>query len=404
MELSGIVLKIASRCNLNCSYCYMYNKGDQSYKAQPKVMSKETMVKVVDRIEEYCLANNKSDFLIIFHGGEPLLADKALFRYFVNECHKRTSVAFDFILQTNGVLVDEEWCSLFKELNIDAGFSLDGTRALHDVYRLYHSGKGSYDDVIQGLQTYKRHFPANLTVITVMNVDNNPIEIYESYKSLGINKWNILPPDFTHDTKPAWLKNPYETPWADKIITLFEHWLADQSDSKVRIDIFEIMIALIIGIEEAGNDHFGMRENGVLVIETNGGIEATDPMKACGHNFTKEGMSVYTNTLAQAMKTPLAIMYSEGHQRLCQECQVCPVKQVCGGGYVVHRFRQENLFDNRSVYCSDLLKMITYIQNRIRILDPSLSEHLPALDFEEILARINKDMVPNNDSFISILN
>ena len=69
MYTTNLVIKVASRCNLNCTYCYVYNMGDNSYKLQPKFMSLETIEKIFERIKSHCLKNGLKDFLIIFHGG-----------------------------------------------------------------------------------------------------------------------------------------------------------------------------------------------------------------------------------------------------------------------------------------------------------------------------------------------
>ncbi|WP_308420644.1 radical SAM protein [Dyadobacter endophyticus] len=386
MNLAGLILKIASRCNLNCSYCYMYNKGDMSYLSQPKFMSKKTMVQVVARIEDYCKSNNLSGFLVIFHGGEPLMAHKDLFEFFVRECLKLESVSIDFALQTNGILVDDEWCELFKRLNISVGFSLDGTRESNDAYRVYHSGKGSFLDTLKGIDIYKKHFPNDLSVITVMNIDYDPIEIYEHYKEIGVNMWNILLPDYTHDTLPYWLESKKSTIWADKMVLLFDHWLEDNDDGKPMIDIFITIINLVLARENAGNDHFGTRENNTIVIETDGGIEATDPLRACGDGFTKEGMTIFSNTLEEALQTPLSKLYI--NSTLCDKCQACPIVEICGGGYVVHRYSKHSGFDNPSIYCSNLIRLITHVYNRLLNLEPSLKEHLSPMEYEDLIERI----------------
>lgn len=385
MVLSGIVLKIASRCNLNCSYCYMYNKGDDSFMKQPKFMSRLTMMHVVSRIEEYCIQHNEKRFLVIFHGGEPLLASKELYRYFVSECRKCQFAQIDFALQTNGVLLDLEWCELFNELGIQIGISLDGTQDSHDQYRLYHSGKGSFNDILTGLAIYRSINPEDLSVITVMNIEYNPIEIYNFYKKIGVKRWNILLPDYTHEDKPSWLQNTKSTDWSDKIIPLFDLWINDSAEERVSINIFKTIITLILGLENAGDDHFGMRANNTLVVETDGGIEATDPLKACGNGFTKEGLNISTNSFDQALTTPLAKAYINSHQNLCAQCNACPVRDTCGGGYLVHRFSQDSAFDNPSVYCANLKKLIVHIHNFLISKNSALSEHLRPLDFEMVL-------------------
>jgi uncharacterized protein len=97
-----------------------------------------------------------TNFQFIFHGGEPLLAPLSWYESFSNESFRvLTDVRLDFSLQTNGVLYDEEWANGLKRLGIRVGFSWDGPQRIHDKFRHYHNGKGSYYDVVRGMQIHK---------------------------------------------------------------------------------------------------------------------------------------------------------------------------------------------------------------------------------------------------------
>ena len=80
-QCNTIVIKIASRCNLNCSYCYMYNLGDTTYKSQPKLMSNDIIDSLINRVKEHCQEHGIKNFHFVIHGGEPLLAPKKLLEY-----------------------------------------------------------------------------------------------------------------------------------------------------------------------------------------------------------------------------------------------------------------------------------------------------------------------------------
>ena len=85
MKTQALVVKVASRCNLNCTYCYMYNMGDDSYKLQPKFMSDLVVESIFLRIKNHSIINNLERFLIVFHGGEPLLTGIDFYENFVND-------------------------------------------------------------------------------------------------------------------------------------------------------------------------------------------------------------------------------------------------------------------------------------------------------------------------------
>ncbi|MFC0186438.1 radical SAM protein [Pseudarcicella hirudinis] len=190
-----VVVKIASRCNLNCSYCYMYNMGDQTYLSQPKVMSDKVVDKLIERILGHCKLHNIDNYEIVLHGGEPLLAGKEFFRKFVSKANKilveQGGIRVRYVVQTNGLLLSDDWCKLFAELKIGVGVSLDGTPEDNDQYRIDHKGKGSYDRIVKGLNqalnsSYFKEKKLGVGVLAVINIDSEPEAVYEHFKSLSI--------------------------------------------------------------------------------------------------------------------------------------------------------------------------------------------------------------------------
>jgi uncharacterized protein len=369
MRITNVIVKTASRCNLNCTYCYMYNQGDETFLKQPKFMSYDTIDALAQRISEHCIQHNLSFFEITFHGGEPLLAPPELYRYLVSKCNEKVpkGVKLGFSMQTNGTLLDDEWCRLFKELKIKVGFSMDGTKEAHDMFRVDHKGRGSYDDVIRGIKTYQKNNPKSGGVLSVLNLSEDPIEIYENLKSLNIPSYGILLPDVNYLTAR---KNNFDLEndpirVANWFIKLFDHWYEDKDPNKPNVRNFINLIDLIIGRTDQGTEATGIGKNDVLVIETDGGIEATDPLKTCGHGFTKDGLNVKTHSIDDALNSSLIKLYQNSHYALTKKCRVCPILNVCGGGYLPHRYHPDNGFNNPTVYCEGLIKLITHIQNKV---------------------------------------
>src|SRR5262245_36180499 len=104
-------IKVASRCNLNCTYCYVYNKADTMWIDRPSIMPDETFFKSIDRIKEHCLLSGQKSVEITFHGGEPfLVGPKRMGRWC--EHAKRVlggTVDVHFTVQTNSTLVNDAW-------------------------------------------------------------------------------------------------------------------------------------------------------------------------------------------------------------------------------------------------------------------------------------------------------
>lgn len=392
MSINTFILKVASRCNLNCSYCYMYNMGDDTYLEQPKFMDPSIVQSFANRLKDYCYRENIKLVFIAFHGGEPLLASKSFYREtveFIN--HTLQGVEVVYTLQTNGVLLDDSWCVLFNELNIQVGVSIDGPEAFHDIYRVYHNNKGSFRDVVKGIEKRNQYGKGGL--ISVVNLQVPPGDLYALLKSLKAYTANVLLPDshYDHFTDGDDLTQENITPYGDWLISLFECWKSDSKSERPKIPFFENIIGILLGLEK-GDELIGKRKNGVVCIESNGAIEVIDPLRVCGNGFTRNNLNVMESEIEDILSLPLFELYYNSHDALCEQCLQCPVQNICGGGYLVHRYSKQNGFNNPTIYCKDLMKLITYIQNDIiRSLPDNLLNELEIemITYEEALVAID---------------
>ncbi|CAL2102117.1 Elp3 domain-containing protein [Tenacibaculum sp. 190130A14a] len=380
MNFNSLAIKIASRCNLNCSYCFMYNLGDTTYKKQPKFMSSETVNHIIEKTKNYVKKYNKKEFSFIFHGGEPLLAPKEFYIEFIQKVkiiqQEFPDVDFQFDLQTNGVLLNKEWANLFKELNISPSISVDGTKKAHDMYRVDHKGKGSYDSIFKNVQLLKNEMNF-ADIACVINIEETPIDIYNSFKKMDVSYVNFLIPDYTHDNYPF---DPNKTLMADWLIDLFNIWIQDTN--RFKIPLFLGLLNSLMRVNDNAKN-----ESTVLVIETNGEIEAIDSLKACGNGFTKTGLNINNHSFDDIQETPLGNLYfNDFNTKLCNQCLECPLNEICKGGRLVHRYSKEKGFNNASVYCNDLIKLIAHIQKFFISCYPELheKENIEAIDPIEI--------------------
>src|SRR5438270_8792933 len=140
------IVKIHSRCDLSCDYCYMYEMADQSWRDRPRRMSAEIAEFTARRIAEHARAHRMTDLALILHGGEPLLAGPQLISYLVNVTRESAGpdVRVDARIQTNGVGLNDSYLQLFRELKVRVGVSLDGAAEAHNRHRRFASGRGSY--------------------------------------------------------------------------------------------------------------------------------------------------------------------------------------------------------------------------------------------------------------------
>ncbi|AUX40458.1 radical SAM protein [Sorangium cellulosum] len=365
VPISTYVVKVVSRCNLNCSYCYMYNLADRTYMSQPAVMREDVTAALSKRVVAHAARHDIPSVHVILHGGEPLLLGKRRFRAWVEQVRgalEEGGVPSHFSVQSNGVLIDDGWIDLLADLSVNVGLSIDGPKRFHDRHRVDHQGGGSFDDVvaaIRRLQAHPRGPRIFANVLAVINTDIPPREMFALWQFLDVPGMDLLLPHATHENRPPTGAMSY----GDWMVELFDLWF-EQNRPDRRVRFFENILRLLFG-HPMSTDNIGGRPSGAVVVETDGGIESIDAFKCCEHGLTKLGLNVLRNELDDARRSPIIRAMQDGVTALCATCQACDLRDVCGGGYMPHRFSRERRFDNPSVYCEDLQKLIRHIRQRV---------------------------------------
>ena len=355
------VIKIASRCNLNCSYCYMYNMGDSTYLKQPAVMSNDVIMALMARVKDHCLCHGIRKFSFIFHGGEPLLAGVDFFRFFVERSRNLLpgEIETAFSMQTNGTLLTREWCGLLKQFNIRVGVSIDGPQRQNDRLRVDHAGRGSYERVKSGWANAQES-GLDPGILTVIDLETDPAEVYSHLKQLRPHKVDFLFPQATYDNRPPGGQvDSEDAPYADWLLRIFSLWHAEDVPP-FRIRLFDQIIGSVLGAP-GHMDALGTGENQMLMIETDGAIETVDVLRVCGDGMTRNTYNVTTHSFDDALRDELVQLYYFSNLRLCAACQHCPINKICGGGYLPNRYSAARGFDNPSIYCRDLEKLIRHV-------------------------------------------
>lgn len=362
------LLKIASHCNLNCKYCYMYNLADQTWVQQPKTMSDQTILQTAKRIKDHAIAHNLSDVRIIFHGGEPLLVGIDYLRKvieFINKSLQPVKVSYG--IQSNGILLKKEWIELLSAYQIGIGISIDGDKELNDTNRVYHNGRGTHDDLIKSLNLLQdAKEKVNYGFLCVIDTNTDPIKVYDYLLSFEPKQIDFLLPLNHYDSLPQGKAtvSPLDTRYADWLIPIFDKWYNSQSLTAIRY--FTDIISLILGAENSV-ETLGLGVVDFVIIETNGDIEAVDSLKSTYERATGlGGLNVATHSFDEALAHPAIFSRQLGINSLCQTCQQCSIVNVCGGGYLPHRYSSKNGFMNPSVYCEDLKKLILHIYDVIQ--------------------------------------
>ena len=166
-----------ARCNLHCSYCFFLNK-ERLYPGSNFRMSDEVLETYIRQLIEY---HRTPQVTVSWQGGEPTLMGLDFYRRALDyqKQYKKPAMVFENTMQTNGTLLNDEWCEFFKENNFLVGLSLDGPSHLHDVYRRDKRGQPTFDRVLHGLRLLQKHGVEYNILVTVNRVNaDHPLEVY----------------------------------------------------------------------------------------------------------------------------------------------------------------------------------------------------------------------------------
>lgn len=365
IPVEQFVLKVHSRCDLACDHCYVYESADQSWRGRPTAIPRTVVSHAAMRIAEHVKANELPRVEVVLHGGEPLLVGVAGLRAVIAELEGALSglCRLDFRVHTNGVLLSEEFCELFAAHDVRVGISLDGDRAANDRHRKYRDGRSSYDAAVRAIRLLSsdrfRHLYSGL--LCTIDVANDPVSVYESLLEFEPPRLDLLLPHATWDSPPPRPAGT-GTDYADWLIAIFDRWRADQYP--VRIRTFDSIIATLAG-GDSRTEAFGLAPVRTVVIETDGRYEQADSLKVAFDGAPATGLDVFAHPVDSVLDHPGIAARRHGIGDLSPACRRCPVVRACGGGMYAHRYRSGSGFDNPSVYCADLLKLIGHIGERL---------------------------------------
>jgi uncharacterized protein len=356
-----VILKVASLCNLNCSYCYVYNARDKTYLTRPPQLTEDLARTVLGRIRDYCSARPQHRMSICLHGGEPLLLGKDRFRELVELIRLELGTQLGSLtVQTNAVLLDREWAQLLRELHVSVSVSLDGAPEANDSARVDHRGRGTYAKTAAGIQ-HLMNEGVHVSVLCVIRPGVSGAAAYRHLRSLGITDMDFLLPDASHDDWHDRFGKFGKTPAADYLIPALDAWLAEDNPD-ITVRFFSGIFRMILG-DSCETDAFGGGPMPYLVVETDGSIQANDALRVCEESLPETGLNVWTDDLDSLERArPLTRDLIAGRIEIPDACRTCPERSTCGGGYMPHRYSRERGFNNPSVWCADILRLFEYMR------------------------------------------
>jgi uncharacterized protein len=353
--ISQLLVKVATRCNIDCSYCYWFR--DAAVYDKPKLMSAEVLHRLLQRIEEHVTKHSLIDFPIILHGGEPLLWGIENFDHIAVACEaisSRTGCEIPISVTTNGVLIDDDWLNCFEAHNISVAISLDGPAHIHDIHRRTFQRTGTHAAVERAARMLVSR-DIGVSALAVCNPAYPPRQYVEFFAQCGIANYDIMIPDATVDENPPSVASFYEG--------LFDLWLeANRDKPTANIRIISDMITALLA-NDSPTEGVGYKPVELCTVMSDGSVEAHDVLRIAGDGFTRTMFNIFEHAIDEVRNEPRWRAARNASINLCEKCRQCKFMNACGGGYLPHRFSKKNGYDNPSVYCDDLYSMFENMQS-----------------------------------------
>ena len=348
-------------------------------------------------LTENMLMSPTPEVAFVWQGGEPTLLGIDFFKRVVEL--QRPFARLKTIsnsLQTNGILLTDEWCAFLKKNNFMVGISLDGPKEIHDRYRRDRAGKGTFDTVMRGLRLLQKHkVDYNVLACVARETAKHPLDVYRFFRNEGVEFIQFSPvvervPDARSRkhglrlAEPASLDKSEEqtevTPWSvipeeygDFLIAIYEEWVR-KDVGKVFVMNFEWALNAWIGnpspvcvhAEQCGSS---------LVLEHNGDVYACDH---CVYPEYRLG-----NVLADALPVLAGRSRQSGFGiakeiALPKWCRECKVLAACRGGCPKHRFEMSNYKEPGMQYlCAGYRKFFMHIRKYCHAMTQLLENGLP---------------------------
>ncbi len=336
-EFQVFIKPIGSLCNLDCQYCY-YLKKEHLY---PKGESFRMPDKILEEyIVQHIQAAPEPEIRFSWHGGEPTLLGLDYFRKIVKlqRKHQPSDQRILNGIQTNGILLDEDWCRFLEEEAFAVGLSLDGPQEMHDQYRVTKDQKPTHKQTMRAYKLLQKHriYTDILCVVNAYNV-KYPIEVYRFFKQIEAPYVSFLPmvePEAESKNSVHSITVPADA-WGVFLSTIFDEW-RDQDIGRIKVQIFE----------EAARTAFDQEHSLCIFRPTCGDIpvvEHNGDFYSCDHFVDTE------HCLGNIQETPLIEMLESPAQKafgqakrdtLPRYCQDCEVRSMCNGECPKNRFLQ----------------------------------------------------------------
>lgn len=358
-RLSVLIKPASALCNIRCKYCFYADISSLREVKSHGKMKQAVMEKLIDNI--FLDLNDGDEMLFAFQGGEPTIAGLSYFKSFVSyvKLKNRPHVKVSYSMQTNGILIDEQWCEFFKEHRFLLGISIDGGAKFHDVNRVDARERGTYERVLHTKKLFDV-YGIDYNVLCVLTNQNarHPEKIFQFLMREKIKYVQFIPclDDLEQQEKSYYALEPKR--FAHFYNIMYQLWCKElQQGNYVSINFFDNIINYLQSGIVGACGLIGQCQP-QYVIESDGSVYPCD-----FYALDENCMGFITeNTLRELFQT------SEMHNFLqCSSantpndfCEQCPFFKMCRGG--CKRMKHAVYLNKQQNYCG----YQTFLQNNIQ--------------------------------------
>ena len=387
-ERFNLIIKPAgAQCNLACEYCF-YLKKEKLYKGSGFRMSEEALEIF---IQQYLESQPEGEVFFTWQGGEPTLMGVHFYERAVDLQlrYLRPGQKAINALQTNGHLIDEEWCRFLKTNDFLVGLSMDGPASLHDRHRKNKAGEGTHAQAMAGLDLLKRHQVDTNILCCVSDANvRQPLEVYHYFRdTLGMQHLQFMP-IVERDNQTGNQRGEHLTErsisgkaYGDFLTAIFDEWIKHDVGS-VFVQLFETCVGVWLGYPASI----------CIFNETCGNclaLEHTGDLYACDHYVQLDGRlgNIAELSIEEMAKSDQQYQFGQNKRDLLpNQCLHCNVRFICNGGCPKNRILQpkgETLPINH--LCDGYQKFFRHIDQPMKLISALLKSGQSASDVMSLL-------------------
>lgn len=330
-------------CNLACTYCFFLDK-ELLHEGDRFRMSDEMLENYIRQLID---AHQSPNVTVAWQGGEPTLMGVDFYRRALElqDKYRRPQMSFLNTMQTNGTLLNDEWCEFLKEHDFLVGISIDGPREIHDAYRVDKRGEGSFDKVMRGLRLLQKHGVEYNILTTVNRVNGDyPLEVYRFLRDEAKTEWMQFIPVVERvdpDGNPAPLQGMHVSErsvgadqFGEFLIAIFDEW--------VHNDVGNVYVQTI---EAAARNWSGLPQSGMCVFNETCGtglaLEHNGDLYSCDHFVEPEFHlgNIADHSIGDLLSSERQYDFGQDKSTsLPQFCLDCDVRFACHGECPKNRF------------------------------------------------------------------